>query len=440
MLFARRLPSLALFAASIATLVTPLNAPAEPGFADRAALEAFVDGVVEANRYNAYLAGVTLSVVKDGEIALLKGYGHASIDPERAVDPRQSLFRIGSISKTFVWTALMQLEAQGRLSLDDPVNDHLPDDLVIPDDGLEEPIRIRHLMTHTPGFEDAALGHLIARDEQKLWPLHDYLGRFRPQRVRAPGDFLAYSNYGAALAGAIVAKVSGVDFETYVEENIFEPLGMAHSTFREPYGDAAPAGLPARMPTALEQHAAQGLEWSEGAWEAQDYEFIVQQGPAGSMSSTALDMARYMLAHLNDGELDGARILDAESAKRMHQMSFSNAEGLPGNAHGFWQYDLPGRPDNFGHDGATLHFVSNMVMLPELDLGVFLSTNSGAEGDGLTLVYSLSYLIVGRYLGADTPLPEPAADLTSAPKSTPAITARRDAPTRSWKRSSRWPP
>jgi CubicO group peptidase (beta-lactamase class C family) len=412
MRFARSALSLASFAASIATLATPSNAPAESGFADRAALVAFVYCVVEANRYNAYLAGVTLSIVKDGKIVLLKGYGLAGVDPERPVDPERSLFRIGSISKTFVWTALMQLEAQGRLSLDDPVNDHLPDDLEIPDDGFEEPIRVRHLMTHTPGFEDAALGHLIVRDEQKLWPLNDYLGRFRPRRVRPPGDFMAYSNYGAALAGAVVANVSGVEFETYVEENIFAPLGMSHSTFREPYGDAAPAGLPERMSEELERHVAQGLEWSEGAWQAQDYEFIVQQGPAGSMSSTALDMARYMLAHLNEGELDGARILDPKSAKRMHQLSFSNAEGMPGNAHGFWQYDLPGRPDSFGHDGATLHFLSNMVMVPELDLGVFVSANSSAGMDAYPFVNSLPHVIVGRYLGRDTPTFEPPADFS----------------------------
>ena len=357
-----------------------------------------MDGVVESTRYNAYLAGVTLSVVKGGEIVLLKGYGHASIDPERAVDPERSLFRIGSISKVFVWTALMQLEARGLISLDDPVNDHLPEDLRIPDDGFEEPIRIRHLMTHTPGFEDAFLGHMMARDERDLRTLREYLGQFRPRRVRPPGEFIAYSNYGAALAGYIAANASEVDFETYVEENIYEPLGMTRSTFREPYGDAAPAELPSPMPKALAIDLAQGLEWSEGAWLAQDDEYLTQIGPAGSMSSTAADMARFMLAHLGHGE----PILDQETTRRMHQKSFSNAAGMRGIAHGFVQWDLPGGPSNVGHNGGTLHFMSNMVMVPPYDLGIFVATNSGADGAGLFFVNSLPYLIVGHFFGEDS--------------------------------------
>jgi CubicO group peptidase (beta-lactamase class C family) len=382
------------------------RAQAKPDIADRVALEAFVDGVVEAYLHDSYLAGVTLSIIKDGEVVLLKGYGLASIDPEQAVDPGRSLFRIGSISKTFVWTALMQLAAKGALSLDDPVNQHLPDDLGIPDDGVTEPIRIRHLMTHTTGLETAILGHGIRRDEQDLLTLHEYLKRFRPRRVRPPGEFIAYSNYGAALAGYIVANVSGVDFETYVEENIYKPLGMTHSTFREPYGDAASAELPSPMPKALTVDVAQGLEWSEGAWRAQEYEYLTQIGPAGSMSSSAADMARFMLAHLGHGE----QILDPETARKMHQKSFSNAEGMRGLAHGFAQWDLPGSPDNFGHNGGTLQFMSNMVMVPGYDLGIFVATNSSADRVGLFFVNSLPYLVVGHYFGEDTSPTESASN------------------------------
>jgi len=400
-------------ALSIAMLAVPLDGQATQSFSDRASLEAFVDGVVEANLYDDFLPGVTLSVVKDGEIVLLKGYGHARVNPERPVDPRRTLFRIGSISKTFVWTAVMQLEAQGRLSLDDPVNDHLPDDLEIPDSGFERPIRIADLMRHTPGFESAVLGHGIVLDTARIRSLHAYLRDFRPQRVHEAGDFVSYSNYGAALAGYIVARVSGMDFETYVEKNIFEPLGMGHSTFREPHGDAARAELAAPMSAELEKELAQGLEWSQGAWEAQEFEFIGHQGPAGSMSSTAQDMARYMLAHLQDGQLEGRQILDVGTARRMHQRFFSQVEGMPGVVHGFAEYPLPGLPHNFGHSGGTLHFMSNMVMVPELGLGVFVATNSKAGGGGLTFAFSLPYLLVDRYFGAEEAPPEPLADFAS---------------------------
>jgi CubicO group peptidase (beta-lactamase class C family) len=379
----------------------PLGARGEVDLAHRLALEAFVDGVVATYLSGNYLAGVTLSIVENGEVVLLKGYGIAGVDPERPVDPERSLFRIGSISKTFLWTALMQLAERGTIGLDDPINDHLPEDLRIPDDGFDEPIRVRHLMTHTAGLEYSILGHGIAREAQDLLTLREYLRLYHPRRVREPGDLIAYSNYGAALAGYIVAHVSGVDFETYVDENILRPLEMNHSSFREPHGDVAPAALPSPMPKELAGDVAQGLEWSEGAWQAQDYEYLSQIGPAGSMSSTAADMARFMLAHLGHGN----RILSPETAERMHQVSFSHAEGMRGLAHGFVQWDLPGGLDNLGHNGGTLHFMSNMVIVPGHDLGIFVATNTSASGNGILFVNTLPSFVIEQFFveDADTP-------------------------------------
>ena len=226
-------------------------------------LEAFVDGVVGSFMSQQQIAGVQVAVVRDGETLLVKGYGIDSVEPRRVVDPQQSLFRLGSISKTFTWLSIMQLAERGQLKLDDPVNDHLPDALDVPDEGFEQPIRIVDLMNHTAGFEDIAAGSVRRARTRQLLPLHEQLRKRRPHRVREPGKLMAYSNYSTALAGAIVAQVSGMEYESYVEQNILAPLGLTHTTFREQYPPTQ--GLPQPMSAELAAHLAQNIEMRNGA-------------------------------------------------------------------------------------------------------------------------------------------------------------------------------
>lgn len=379
-------------------------------------LEPFVDGIVESAMLFDRIAGVQVAVVKDDKLALLKGYGLAAVDPARTVDPARSLFRIGSISKTFTWIALMQLVEQGKITLADPINDHLPAALKMPDEGFSQPIRIRDLMNHTSGLEDAVLGHLIIDDEDRLLPLHTYLARYRPHRVREPGEFLAYSNYGAALAGALVAEVSGLSFETYVERNILTPLGMTQTTFREIHRDDGTRGLAAPMRPALQADMAQGIEWRGGAWQARPYEFIGHAAPAGSAVSTAADMARYMRALLNYGVLGERAILDPETAAAMRDKSFGNALGETGTRHGFFEwplgYDTRFEVMNFGHDGGTAHFYAVMLLVPDLDLGIFVAANSATAAP---LIARFAGLVAERYfaLDAETAALVPPADFSA---------------------------
>ena len=170
-------------------------------------LEAFVDATVRIGMDEANVAGVAVSIVQDGRIVLNKGYGFASFDPVRPVDPDTTLFRIGSITKTFTWIAVMRAVEAGKIDLDAPVNRYLPVELQIPDDGFEQPIRVRDLMTHAPGFEDRFAGVLFIFAPERLMSLERFLRDYRPRRVRAPGVVTSYSNYGTALAGALVASV-----------------------------------------------------------------------------------------------------------------------------------------------------------------------------------------------------------------------------------------
>jgi CubicO group peptidase (beta-lactamase class C family) len=367
-------------------------------------LEPFVDGVVSSFMSREQIAGVQVAVVRDGETLLVKGYGIDSVEPRRVVDPQQSLFRIGSISKTFTWLSIMQLVERGELKLDDPVNDHLPDALDVPDGGFEQPIRIVDLMNHTAGFEDIVQGLFVAADATLL-PLQEQLRARRPQRVREPGKLMAYSNYSTALAGAIVAEVSGTDYESYVERNILVPLGLARTTFREQYEPTR--GLPQPISADLATRLAQNIEMRNGAWQTIPHEHIVSMAPAGAAVSTAADMASYMLALLDPARLEAAGVLRTETLARMREPSFQSAPGMPAIHHGFFNAPLGMTTqlgvDNLSHSGATLHFRSFMVVTSDLvdqtggeqgTLGVFVGANSATA---MTLVQALPERIVARY-------------------------------------------
>jgi len=357
--------------ASPATLPLP---PPEPGSAaalEQARIAAFVEGVVQGFRQRDRIKGVVVGIVHQGEVVLLEGYGHARQDPLQAVDPRRDLFRIASISKTFTYAALMQQIEQGRLGLDDPVNMHLPTALQIPDDGFPEPIRVHHLLNHTAGFEDLALGHLFVDDPAEVLPAADYLVRHRPQRVRPPGAQAVYSNYGVALLGALVAEVADLPFEALLERDLFQALGMHDTSFREP----GLAGDPRDMDPGLAERIATGFSRQRAAYAAMPLEHIAQTAASGGASATAADMTRWMLALLGDGSLHGQRVLSPESKQRFREVSFRNHEGVHGIAHGFIT-DRIGPHFAFGHGGATLYFHSNMVLVPALSLGVFISTNT----------------------------------------------------------------
>lgn len=374
-------------------------------------LEAFVDGVVGSYMSHDQIAGVQIAVVRNGETLLVKGYGIASVEPRRPVDPNESLFRIGSISKTFTWISLMQLAERGRLELDDPINDHLPDALDVPDEGFEQPIRIVDLMNHTAGFEDLLQGLFVAGDAPIL-SLSEHLRERRPHRVREPGKRMAYSNYSAALAGAIVANVSGMDYESYVEQNILQPLGMTHTTFREQY--APREGLPQPMPADLAAHMAQNVESLQGAWQAVPHEHIVSMAPAGAAVSTAADMARYMLALLDPQQLEAAGVLKAATFAQLREPSLQSAPGMPAIHHGFFNTPLGISErlgfDNLSHAGATLHFRSFLVVTDDLGdqgtLGVFVAANSAPAQ---RMVLALPEQILAKYFR-----PWPQAEATRA--------------------------
>ncbi|MFZ5669224.1 MAG: serine hydrolase domain-containing protein [Pseudomonadota bacterium] len=383
----------------IASPPAPAVRPAVPA-PPAAELEAFVDGVVRDAMSADHIPGVTVSIVQNGQTTLKKGYGFARLAPARPVDPDRTLFRIASISKTFTWIAVMKEVEAGRLRLDAPVNLYLPERVQVRDQGYDRPVTLRHLMSHTPGFEDRALGQLFERDPERVRPLLVYLKQERPRRVRAPGRLPAYSNYGVALAGAAVAWVSGRPFERAIETGVTGPLGMTRTTFRDPY--PARGDLPAPMPARLAADLADGYRWTPEGWRRQPHEFTAQVAPAGGASTTAGDMARYMAMILGGGTLDGVTIYGPTTAAGFLSAPSRPAPGVAGLANGFREFQLPGGRSGWGHDGQLLSFRSTMILVPELNLGVFVAANS-ESGERLTT--ELAGRLVERFYGPSPGLP-----------------------------------
>ena len=344
------------------------NVGTTPPAMTRQDVAAFFDGLVPFALQRSDIAGGVIIVVKDGSVLFAKGYGYADLAHRTVPSPDSTLFRPGSISKLFTWTSVMQLVEQGKLQLDRDVNDYL--DFKIPA-YQGKPITLRNLMTHTPGFEDSAKGLLPASvDEVNL---ERYLKTHLPARIFPPGEIVAYSNYGCGLAGYIVQRVSGERFEDYVANHIFQPLQMTHSSFAQP------------LPPSLASMMSKGYK-SASDGTPQPFE-LVDPAPAGSMSTTAEDMAHFMIAQLQNGQYGNARILQPATAELMHSQQYVPAPGINGFDLGFYQENRNGLRI-IGHGGDTVFFHSDLHLLLDQHIGVFMSFNSAgsAEAHGTLMV------------------------------------------------------
>ncbi len=330
---------------------------------DSTRLASYFDGIVRAHLDDEHIAGATVSVVKDGEIIFKKGYGYADIEKDIPVDPDKTLFRIGSVSKLFVWTAIMQLYEQGKVELDTDINEYLKD-FKIPDT-YDETVTLKYIMTHSAGFEDYVL-NLFAKDSAALKPLEDILKDQMPARVRKPGTYSSYSNHATAIAAYIVEQISGMSFNEYVEENILQPLKMNRTTFRQP------------IPANIDAELSKGYKYSGGELKEKYFEYVPLY-PVGAASSTAGDMARFMLAHLQLGTRDNQTIMDSSTAKLMQSPAFQHHPDVNSMRYGFMDLSQNG-VEIIGHGGDTFWFHTLLAFMPEKNLGLFVSLNSDAGG------------------------------------------------------------
>jgi CubicO group peptidase (beta-lactamase class C family) len=367
-------------------------------------------------------SGLTVSVVRDGALIFSKGYGRADYSREGAVDPAATRFRIGSITKTFTASLLAQLLDEGRIaSLDDPVNRYLKDYALPANGGVD--ITLHHLLTHTAGFEDRAYAIGALRPVPARLPAAGF-DKLRPAYVRPAGVRAEYSNFGIALLGRVVEDITGQPIAQVMRERLFEPLGMSHtqlpSDVREPEGLGRPAVI---LP--------------DGSKQPLPYTAINPSiAAAGSIVTTADDMARYMMAQLRArpaGGPDGRPVLSERALAALHTRRAGNAPESTGLGMVFFVEDWAG-VETIAHGGNWEGFHSWMTLLPSQDTGVFVSVMSEAPPPGASfalrtllapwiepaaspaVVSGLPYVktFLTRFLGEHRPLPPAATGTVGA--------------------------
>lgn len=360
---------------------SPISTPAHE--LSRQDLESWLDGYLPYALERGDVAGAVVVVVKDGTVLLEKGYGYADVATKTAVDPALTLFRPGSTSKLFTWTAVMQQVEQGRLDLDADINAYL--DFKIPP-RAGQPVTLRNLLTHTGGFEET-LKYGETSDPADLLPLNRYIKVWVPERIFAPGKVPAYSNYGTSLAGYIVERVSGERFESYIQHHIFEPLRMQSSTFEQP------------LPQRFVPHMAKGYDVASAP--PKPYQ-LFGFAPAGALAATGDDMAHFMIAHLQDGAYGDARILKEETTQLMHGTALTILPDVHRMLLGFYEMNRNGHRV-IGHAGDIALFHSELYLYPDDRVGVFISMNStGKDAAAYPIREALFEGFTDRYF------PEPA--------------------------------
>ncbi len=363
----------------------------------RADVDAWLDATLPDALADGKIAGATVAVVADGEVLTARGFGEADVAAGTPVDADRTLFRAGSVSKVLTATAVMQLVEDGRVDLDTDVREYLDEDPAIP-----QPVTLRHVLSHTPGFEERVGGAILAPG-QPAPPLRDLVLQDPPEQVYAPGTTPSYSNYGYLLAGYVVEQVTGTPFDEYVAEHVLAPAGMASSTFAQP------------VPDALADDVARGYRESDGP--AVTFE-TVADAPAGALTTSATDMGRFLLAQLGR-PTTGEPLLEDATRTRMQEPALdgSTLGGLadaPRMGLGWFDESRNGHRV-VGHGGDTIYFHSHLQLWPDDEAGIFVSFNSvGAQYAAYDLRTRLLDEFADRYFPGDAPRADAVDDATRA--------------------------
>ncbi len=306
------------------------------------------------------VAGILLSVVKDGALLLSSGYGYADVDAEILASANDTLFGIASISKTFMAIAVMTLVENGTLDLDEDINNYL-ESFQIPLIEGSDPITLAHLMSHTAGFEES-LDPVFYSSYSSMPAMRDFLQVNMPAQVHPVGYIQSYSNLGASLAGLVVQEVTGISYEEYLEQSVLTPLGLDSTTAYQ------------QVPSSIDAEFSHGYSYFGGTFiEKLHYYCVVP--PTGGMASTAEDMAQFMIMLLNEGNYDGDQFLETETVLEMQAEQFKGHPDLNGVGYGLYTTKNNNQSLVY-HTGGMPTFSSIMALIPEHEVGIFISVNT----------------------------------------------------------------
>ncbi|WP_075589685.1 serine hydrolase domain-containing protein [Labilibacter marinus] len=323
------------------------------------ALSAWIDSKLTKGIDSLNIVGATIVLIKDDSIRHLNGYGVSEIESKTAVDAHHSIFGVGSISKTFVATATMQLIEEGKLELDKDVNRYLKSFQL--KYKFNDSITVRQLLLHTSGLDNLITGTAV-RAEKDVAPLAQYLKEQKPLQIRPSGQIINYSNQGYALLGLIVEEVSGVPCFAYIRDNVLKPLEMNSSGFKRT------VELKDNYVSSYLQKDQQLIPYKP------DFKLDY---PSGSLNATASDMGHYIAMLLNNGTYKGRQIIDSASVAKMYHESFKHfPKANCGRSLAFFESNWNGIGVYY-HTGTAQGFNSQLTLIPEKNTGLFISVNSG---------------------------------------------------------------
>lgn len=332
------------------------------------------------------LPGVSIALVKDGQVVMTKGYGKRDVAGNLDMTD-ETVLPVGSTTKSFTSLILSMLVDEGKLEWDKPVKEYIPW-LKLPNEDLTERVTVRDLLSHRTGMPKYDVhGVFCTKDDRKAM-VEDlqYL-----QTNAGLGDQLQYSNQMVMLAGYVAEVLTGKTWEELVKECIWEPLGMAHTNATIKELEACPEISKGYVFTGVENMETPYLS-------------LKGIGPAGAINSSAKDMANYLLFQLGDGSWKGNSLVSAANLNEMHSVQmlgtpyFWKLDEISEANYGLgWFVDIYRGKRMLSHGGNTLGFSTLMTLLPEEDFGVVLISNGNSNFG----IYALTYAILDKVLGVE---------------------------------------
>jgi CubicO group peptidase (beta-lactamase class C family) len=350
-----------------------------------------LEALVEATMQEFRVPGMAVGVVQDGALVYANGFGVMNIDTKQPVTP-QSVFSMASVSKAFTGTAIMQLVETGKIDIDEPMTTYVPYFQLA--DERYKAITIRHLLAHTSGLPALAADDFFAAFEN---PEYDdgaaerYVRSLHPLELSsAPGETFSYSDMGYNVLGDVIAKVSGELFEEYIQHHLFTPLGMTHSTFL--VNEVDPDRLVAAhvLDDATQQVIISPI-----------FPYNRSQAPSSCLHSNVEDMSRWLIAHLNGGELAGTRILSPASHETLWSLlSTPDYGGIwQDYAWGWWLGNLDGEPTIMSAGAQPGVQTMAGLLVPEHSLAVIALGNYLASYDDPFYAVGLAEEVTKLILG-----------------------------------------
>ncbi|OOM14555.1 serine hydrolase domain-containing protein [Clostridium saccharobutylicum] len=300
--------------------------------------------------------GASIVIVKDNKEIFKMGYGYSNLESKTPVDPDKTMFPVGSGSKLFTATAIMQLYEEGKIDLDKNVNDYISPYKVI--NKYNEPVTCRNLLTHSSGLDEESELNVSTTDENLIKSQEYYFDTHPLKVITEPNTICRYSNIGYNLLGYVVEKVSKKSYEEYIKEKILKPLNMNNSSVRLKNGDTAT-----------------GYIYDNDKYVESPLAYQYTSGSSGIIA-TANDVENFVIANLNDGKFQNNSILTPKTLNLMHDKQFSNSEALPGMGFGFIRSYRDGEEIIKHEGGLPSGYTTTLFLMPKEDLGIYVATNT----------------------------------------------------------------